>query len=128
MINQSVHSEIEEIKMLTALDFYWNMEAYDMDFSLWKVLVSRYGVAAAKELILFNDALAGILETKLNIKNNDQVNKNYRTGLSILAELEIHLNIITRELGQDNKLVVELTTLFDENKSALDIAYQAVTP
>ncbi len=119
-INQSVQSELEEIKILTALDFYWNMDAYDPDFSLWKILVSRYGRDAAKELMGFGDALGEMLEINLLLKQNDQVNKNYRSGIEALAKLEAHMNLFAEWAGIDDPLVAELKTLYTETKNTFE--------
>ena len=127
-INQAVHSGLEKIKILTALDFYWNMEAYDMDIALWKILVSRYGHSVAKELILYGDALAGMLEINLRMQQKDQVHKNYRTGISTLLVMNEHLNIIAAGLGSDSPLVAELTALYGENKKNLETLYREYMP
>jgi hypothetical protein len=119
-INQSVHSELEEIKILTALDFYWNMDAYDPDFSLWKILVSRYGRETARELLEYNDAFAAMLEINLLLQQNDQVNKNYRIGIATLSSLKEHLDRIDGRLGNSNPLVAELKTLYTETKNTFE--------
>jgi hypothetical protein len=119
-INQSVHSELDKIKILTALDFYWNMDAYDPDFSLWKILVSRYGRDAARELLVFGDDLAAILEITILLQQNDQVSKNFRTGNEILSSLKEHLDRITGFLGSDNSLVDELNVWYTETKDRFE--------
>ena len=75
------------------------MDAYDPDFSLWKILVSRYGRDTAKELLEFGDALARMLEINLLLQQNDQVNKNYRSGTEALSSLKEHLDHIAEGLG-----------------------------
>jgi len=127
-VNQSVHSELEKIKILTAIDFYWNMKAYDMDFSLWKILVSRYGIAMAEELMIFGDGLSSLLEINLHMRQKDQVNKNYRAGGDALLVIQKHLNNIANGLGKDNPLVVELTALYQENKNTLESLYRENQP
>jgi hypothetical protein len=119
-INQSVQSELEEIKMLTALDFYWNMDAYDPDFSLWKILVSRYGHDIAKELLEFGDALSGMLEINLLLEQNDQVKKSYTSGIETMSSLKAHLDHIADELGNSDPLVDELKTLYHDIKNAFE--------
>ncbi|MBN1415361.1 MAG: hypothetical protein JW973_09690 [Bacteroidales bacterium] len=127
LVNQTVHTELEKIKILTALDFYWNMEVYDMDFSLWKILVSRYGIDVAKELIVYGDALTKMIEVNLRMQQNDQVNKNYRIGTSALLDLSEHLNHIAAGLGNNHPLAVELTEIYSENKSIFE-TYGAYIP
>jgi len=119
-INQSVHSELEEIKILTALDFYWNMDAYDPDFSLWKILVSRYGRDVSKELIGFGDALAEMLEINLLLQQNDQVNKNYRSGTEALSSLKECLDRVAVGLGNSHPLLAELSALYTETKYSFE--------
>ena len=120
VINQSVQSELEEIKMLTALDFYWNMDAYDPDFSLWKILVSHYGHDAAKELLEFGDALSGMLEINLLLKQKDQVKKNTISGTETLLSLKEHLDRIADGLGNSDPLVGELKTLYTDAKNTFE--------
>ncbi len=66
IINSPLDSELMKIRMATAADFMWNSGDYDPDFSLWKVLVSRYGREAAMNLYQFNESymtLFGLLTT-----------------------------------------------------------------
>jgi hypothetical protein len=123
-INQVVNSELEEIKMLSALDFYWNMEAYDPDLSLWKILVSRYGYALAKELVDFGDACSNVMEINLRIQKKNQLNKNYRNGVSAFPLLQEHLDNITAGLGKDHKLVIELTAIAMDCKLTFEKSYK----
>jgi beta-N-acetylglucosaminidase len=116
-INQSVQSELEKIKVLTALDFYWNMEDYDPDFSLWKILVSLYGQEVAKELMDFGDAFAALLEINLLLQQNNQVKKNYTSGTETLASLKELLDHIAEGLGKNHPLVGELKSLYDDGQN-----------
>jgi hypothetical protein len=127
-INQSVSSELGKIKLMTALDFYWNRETYDMDLSLWKILVSLYGKNAARELIIFGDALAEMLEINMLVKQNDQLNKNYRMGMSTLLRMKEQLDTISGILGKDNPLVIELNDLYKENKDTFETLYKNYVP
>lgn len=127
-INQSVLSELEEIKLLTALDFYWNMDAYDPDFSLWKILVSRYGHDIAKELLEFGDALSEMLEITLLMERNDQVKKNYISGTETLSTLKDHLDHIADGLGNSDPLADELKTLYNDAKNAFEKANPETLP
>ncbi len=128
LINQQVQSELEKIKILTANDFYWNMQAYDPDFSLWKILVSRYGIAVAEELMMFGDVLAGMLEINLRLQQRDQVNKNYRAGGEAMAKLQQHIDQIAATLGNDHVLVAELKALCLETRNAMESMVQPKLP
>ena len=64
-INQPARTQIDVIRLATAADFTWNTRDYDPDFSLWKILASRYGVDAARELIHYADHYGLVLETEL---------------------------------------------------------------
>jgi hypothetical protein len=119
-INQPVQSELEEIKVLTALDFYWNMDAYDPDFSLWKILVSLYGHEVAKELMDFGNAFAELLEINLLLQQNDQVKKNYTSGTETLSSLKELLDHIAEGLGNNHPLVGELKSLYYDAQNTFE--------
>ncbi len=115
-INQSVNSELETIKLMTALDFYWNMKAYNQDLSLWKVLVSKYGQEAAKSLILFDEAYARMLETNYRLSRKEQSSKYCRTGNNLINTLKTHLNSILSIIGQNEAIISELEKLIAEQQ------------
>ena len=96
------------------------MDAYDPDFSLWKILVSRYGHDAAKELLEFGDALSGMLEINLLLQQNDQVKKNTISGTETLSSLKEHLDHIADGLGNSDPLVDELKTLYNDTKNTFE--------
>jgi hypothetical protein len=115
-INQTTISELETVKLITALDFYWNMESYNPDYSLWKVLVMKYGQEAAKELIMFDEAYARMLEINFRLSRKEQINKYCRTGNNLITTLKIHLNTLNSILGKGEKIVSELDSLMKEQQ------------
>ncbi len=115
-INQPVNSELEAIKLITALDFYWNMSSYNHDLSLWKVLVTRYGQEAAKILILFDEVHARLLEINYRLSRKEQINKYCRTGNNLINTLNKHLNDLVLLLGKDEKIISELEHLIAERQ------------
>lgn len=121
-INQSVNSELETIKLLTALDFYWNMSSYNQDFSLWKVLVTKYGQEAAKMLILFDEVYARMLETNYRLNRKEQINKYCRTGSNLINTLKTHLDNLTSLLGADERIINELEHLIAEQQVLFEAA------
>ena len=61
-VNGSAYSEIYKIKYATVADFEWNTKDYNPEFSLWKVLVSKFGPGTARHLLEFSDAYYELLE------------------------------------------------------------------
>ncbi len=55
IMNSSLQSPVEMIRLMTAGAYLWNTEDYNSDFVLWNILVSEYNKKIAKELISFND-------------------------------------------------------------------------
>ncbi len=118
--NSSPQSELGIIKTLTIADFAWNMNNYDADLSLWKILQSRYGIASAKELVLFADTYASLLRYAVELKNPMHYQRLVRNTESLQMSLEEHMNNITEILGKDNRLVYELREKSDSLKNQID--------
>jgi hypothetical protein len=127
-INQSVTSEIDKIKLLTALDFYWNTESYNRDLSLWKVLVSLYGQQAARELILFGDSFSSLLEINGRISQGSQAGKQIRLGNHLTTIMDGQLLKITGQLGEKNGLVKELHHRYNSIKAIFETRSQGFKP
>jgi hypothetical protein len=119
-INQTAGSEIDVIRLATAADFMWNTHDYEPDYSLWKVLASRYGVDAARELIHYANQYGLMLESQLKLQRNEQVQrnlKNIREDLTVLSGLTRNLE---KWLGSDHLLVKDIRSLNTALKARLE--------
>ncbi|HLO57165.1 MAG TPA: hypothetical protein VK179_00335 [Bacteroidales bacterium] len=120
VVNLPPASEIEVIRLATAADFLWNMNSYSKDYSLWKVLVSRYGRQTAVNLITYADKYSVLLETLLKIENNIQSAKNIKQGQITITELTSVTAQISDALGQQHRLIQELLRLNAELRNRLN--------
>jgi hypothetical protein len=111
LVNQPVNTEIEVIRLATAADFLWNARTYSKDYSLWKVLMSRYGVDNARELIIFADKYGLMLEVILKLEMKSQIARNIKSGQQVMAELTSLVAKISENLGSQHNLVKELQLL-----------------
>ncbi len=106
--NGTVNSELDLIKFATIADFSWNTKTYDPDLSLWKILLSRYGLEAAKLLILINDEYFNLKETILNLSSQGHAPKRIKRGESIINNLNTGLKKIASIIGESHPLTGEL--------------------
>jgi hypothetical protein len=86
----------------------WNSSSYSKDFALWKVLVSRYGVENARDLIIYAEKVGLMLEIILKLEMNIQVVRNVKSAQQVMTELTKQLSDIGYSLGTQNPLVKEL--------------------
>jgi hypothetical protein len=127
LINQTVLCETDLIRMATAADFMWNANTYSKDFSLWKVLLSRYGAVPARELIRYADLYGAMLETLLQLKTPGQFARSLKAGQQILAELTRQAELLEKLLGKDHRLVQELTALNTNMEHRLELASKSAS-
>jgi hypothetical protein len=119
-INQAAISEIDVIRLATAADFMWNTRDYDPDYSLWKVLVSRYGVDAARELIHYANQYGLVLETELKLQRNEQVQRNLKNIREVLTVLSVSTRNLEKWLGSDHPLMKDIRSLNTLLKARLE--------
>jgi hypothetical protein len=119
-INQTARSEIDVIRIATAADFMWNTRDYDPDYSLWKVLVSRYGVDAARELIHYANQYGLMLETELKLQRNEQVQRNLKNIREDLTVLSVSTRNLEKWLGSDHPLMKDIRSLNTMLKARLE--------
>ena len=110
-INQTAHSEIDVIRLAPAADFMWNTRDYDPDYSLWKVLVSRYGVNASRELIHFANLYGMMLEAELKLQKNEQIQRNLKNIRENLAVLSVSARNLEKWLGSDHPLIKDIRSV-----------------
>jgi hypothetical protein len=106
--NGTVTSELDLIKFATIADFSWNTKTYDPDLSLWKILLSRYGLEAAKVLIFINDEYFSLKEIIINLNSAGLSQKLLKRGENIINNLNTELKKLASMLGESHPLTVEL--------------------
>jgi hypothetical protein len=111
LINASLSSGIMKIRIATAADYMWNTGDYDPDLSLWKVLVSRYGMEAAHELYRFNDAYFTTLASMVALKQGWDQQRHIRIIHDQMLLLEGSLGKLEGLLAGDPELINELKSL-----------------
>jgi len=119
-INQDARSELDVIRLATAADFMWNTRDYDPDYSLWRVLVSRYGADAARELIRYANQYGLMLEIELKLKKNEQIQRNLKNIREDLSDLSGSTRTLEKWLGSDHPLVKDIRSLNTSLKARLE--------
>lgn len=106
-VNGSASSEIYKIKYATVADFEWNTSDYNPEFSLWKVLVSQFGVEAAKHLLQFSDAYYSLKEIIEQV-NDEWNSKQYNKGMEYVSIIKVLFQNLKEEIPDNPKLINEL--------------------
>jgi hypothetical protein len=119
-VNQAARNEIDVIRLATAADFMWNTRDYDPDYSLWKILASRYGVDAARELIHYSNEYGLMLETELKLQRNEQVQRNLKNVREVLSILSVSTRNLEKWLGSDHPLMKDIRSLNTLLKARLE--------
>lgn len=111
--NGSASTEIYKLKYATVADFEWNNNAYNADFSLWKVLLSRFGKETALELLQFNDAYYGLVDMCMRIQRTDDDSGFIKWGRSFAQSLKNLFRSINKDLADNGELILELKAAMD---------------
>jgi hypothetical protein len=119
-VNMKPQSEMESIRLCTAADFMWNMQDYDPDFSLWKVLLSRYGAKAARALIHYADVYGMMLEIELKLERNEPIPRNLKNVQNDFSSLVMASGSLEPLLGHNHPLMKEILSLNSLLKTRLD--------
>lgn len=114
-------TEINIIRMLTAINYYWNSNDYNPDKSLWIVLTRLYGKENAKNLIYFNDAYYGLVEICRKMKIDGAHFKTLRMAKNFKEDLDKYWNLIEKGICNKNLL----NELFDI-KEVIDADYTKI--
>jgi hypothetical protein len=112
--NSTPESELDIVRFATIADFSWNTEKYDPDLSLWKVLLSRYGIESARILILLNDEYLSLAETIAKLQSDGQGGKSIKRGEISIEELNAGIDKLNVILGKPHPLTEELKYKFDK--------------
>ena len=133
IINSNIDSEIMKIRMATAADYMWNTRTYNPDFSLWKVLVSRYGREAGMNLYRFNESymtLIGSLSAFKDDAGNQRYTRQINVQLKVMQEtLTILEGLIpdqSRFLNELKRLKLDLEQRFEKEVEAASTPAMAV--
>jgi hypothetical protein len=111
IINSNTDSEIMKIRMATAADYMWNTRTYNPDFSLWKVLVSRFGREAGMNLYHFNESYMTLIGS-LNAFKDDAGNQRYTRQISVQLEvMQETLTILEGLIPDQSRFLNELKHL-----------------
>jgi hypothetical protein len=110
-VNLIPASEIDVIRLATAADFMWNAGSYDPDYSLWKVLLSRYGVEASRELVRYADLFGLMLEIELKLTKNEPISRNLKNVQDDLSNLSMVSGRLEQLLGLNHPLMKDIHSL-----------------
>jgi hypothetical protein len=121
ILNTPELTEINTIRILTAVNYYWNSSKYDADKSLWIVLNKLYGKQNAINLLQFDDAYMGLIEICQKIKLNGSQHKTLRIAKNYHSELNKYWDLLVK--NDLNKSI--LNELFDLKEIA-DFEYQKI--
>ncbi|MBE0655118.1 MAG: hypothetical protein IH594_15050, partial [Bacteroidales bacterium] len=91
-------SELAQIRLATAADFLWNTSHYNPVTSLWKVLNSKYGREAAKELVIFNDLYFKLLSVSLEMEMKGYNQRIEKQGEELVIQINLHWDKIKLNL------------------------------
>jgi hypothetical protein len=119
-VNLIPASEIDVIRLSTAADFMWNVRSYDPDYSLWKVLLSRYGAEASRTLVQYADLFGLMLEIELKLTRNEPIPRNLKNVEDDLSNLSILSGRLIQLLGPDHPLMKDIQSLNGLLKARLE--------
>jgi len=123
ILKVSDFSEISQLRIATAIDYLWNRDSYNPDFSIWKVLVYKYGREIARELILFNDLFYKLLSVSLEMELNGYNQRLDRQGEELIIQLNRHWDVIKGSLSE--KHLDFLNDLSDLKNGMISRFYQS---
>jgi len=109
----------ERIRMQTASDFFWNPANYNPDLSLYKALISEFGVDVTQDLLNFNDQYFKIRSEIILADNQKNKHRHIRRAFILFDELKIIQNKLKSH--QKTKSVTEVNNILDSLINELDI-------
>ncbi len=120
-VNGTAESEIYRIKFATVADYAWNTAAYNPERSLWKALLKAYGMGAAREVLLFNEAYYGLYEVCMRLERKEPDREDrILAGAAWLARLDQSLLALRRQLPRNHPLIGELEGHRDRQRQRLE--------
>lgn len=113
--------DLSTIRLLTAINYYWNTDNYDPDKTLWIVLNKLYGRENAINILRFNDSYYGLIEICEKMKSNG----SHFKALRMAKKFENDLNKYWDLLVQGNLDKDLLNELFDL-KEVIEFEYNKI--
>lgn len=116
-INGSGFTARYMIKYATFADFAWNSNDYDADFSLYKILIQRFGKIGAMDLLQFNDNYFKLVAIWAEINNAKSIGKDkavFKVSEKMENEAQSYIKNMAAILKKmqktvnDNRLLEEL--------------------
>ncbi len=111
ILNIASPDELTVIRLATAADYLWNSTGYDPWLSAWKILVIRYGKAAAEELVWFNDMYYSLLGNCLRLEISGYNQKLVKSGEETVVQLDSHWGNLKILLQKNVDFLNELSDL-----------------
>ncbi len=100
IVAYNVSNVFDRIRLQTASDFLWNPKSYNADLSLYKALVSEFGIETAQEILKFNDLYFKI-KSELIIAKDPALNT--KQHLRKTANLLNQIKIIRDKLAEEDQ-------------------------
>lgn len=113
-LNYSPGNEMDVIRMLTAAEFYWNMNSYNPVEALNKILTRRYGVMIGQDIINFIDKYQFVLSQLPGFSADGTLQRFTRKYKAELSAMELIIQNIKIALGEKDQLVIDLTNVYSE--------------
>jgi hypothetical protein len=99
----------DKIRLRTASDFFWNPDKYDPDLSLYRALISTFGVRLSKELLFFNDHYFKAQSELILSKSPKNYQKHIRRADTHIKELKnIHDLFLSQDQIYSSKELIDL--------------------
>jgi hypothetical protein len=81
------NNSLDDIKLACFSDFLWNSNKYNSNYSLLKVLISKYGKKEAFALIEFNDIYKGLQEMLIKMNKLESTRKYIRSAEDYISKM-----------------------------------------
>lgn len=104
-------TELNIIRLLSSIDYLWNISDYDPVLSAWKVLRNLFGEKIARELILFNDAYYKLYAAQVEMETSGYSSRLDKEGETAIEFINLHWEQITLDLASHLSLLNELSDL-----------------
>lgn len=122
----NVSNVFDKIRLQTASDFLWNPVSYDADLSLYKALVSEFGIERVQDILKFNDLYFKIKAELIFVKNPLTNKKQHlRKSANLLNMIKIlQSNLIGSEKTKSdielNNVIASLVSELEFIKSDIE--------
>jgi len=112
ILGYDVSGVFDRIRLQTASDFLWNPVSYNADLSLYKALVSEFGIEMSRNILKFNDLYFKIKsELILAELPSSNTKQHLRKAIHLMDQIKII---------QDQFIGLEQKKSFDELNNILE--------